>query len=88
MRWNLEVDFRTIKTTLKMGVLRCKSQPMVDKEIAVYFLAYTLVRRPMAALLADVSPRALSFTDGRQLISPPAGFSGYTPQESCNATRI
>ena len=29
---------------LEMDVLRCKSQPMVDKEIAVYFLAYNLVR--------------------------------------------
>ena len=27
-----------------MDVLRCKSQHMVDKEIAVYFLAYNLVR--------------------------------------------
>ena len=29
---------------LEMDVLRCKSQHMVDKEIAVYFLAYNLVR--------------------------------------------
>ena len=43
MRWNIEVDFRTIKATLEMDVLRCKSQPMVEKEIAVYFLAYNLV---------------------------------------------
>lgn len=39
MRWNIEVDFRTIKSTLEMDVLRCKSQAMVEKEIAVYFLA-------------------------------------------------
>ena len=39
MRWNIEVDFRTIKATLEMDVLRCKSQPMIEKEIAVYFLA-------------------------------------------------
>ena len=54
MRWNIEVDFRTIKATLEMDVLRCKSQPMVEKEIAVYFLAYNLVRWAMAkaALLA------------------------------------
>ena len=44
MRWNIEVDFRTIKATLEMDVLRCKSQPMVGKEIAVCFLAYNLVR--------------------------------------------
>ena len=39
MRWNSEVDFRTIKATLEMDVLRYKSQPMIEKEIAVYFLA-------------------------------------------------
>ena len=71
MRWNIEVDFRTIKATLEMDVLRCKTQPMVDKEIAVYFLAYNLVRWAMAkaALLADVLPRALSFTGAKRLLS-------------------
>ena len=71
MRWNIEVDFRTIKATLEMDVLRCKSQPMIEKEIAVYFLAYNLVRWAMAkaALLADVLPRVLSFTGTKRLLS-------------------
>ena len=71
MRWNIEVDFRTIKATLEMDVLRCKSQPMVEKEIAVYFLAYNLVRWAMAkaALLVDVLPRVLSFTGTKRLLS-------------------
>ena len=70
MRWNIEVDFRTIKATLEMDVLRCKSQAMVEKEIAVYFLAYNLVRWAMAkaALLADILPRALSFTGAKRLL--------------------
>ena len=70
MRWNIEVDFRTIKATLEMDVLRCKSQPMVNKEIAVYFMAYNLVRWAMskAALLADVLPRVLSFTGAKRLL--------------------
>ena len=70
MRWNIEVDFRTIKATLEMDVLRCKSQPMVDKEIAVYILAYNLVRWAMAkaALLAEVLPRALSFAGAKRLL--------------------
>ena len=60
MRWNIEVDFRTIKSTLQMEVLRCKSQPMVEKEIAVCLLAYNLVRWAMAkvASLSDLLPRA------------------------------
>jgi hypothetical protein len=71
MRWNIEVDFRTIKATLAMDVLRCKSQPMIEKEIAVYFLAYNLVRWAMAkaALLVDVLPRVLSFSGAKRVLS-------------------
>ena len=70
MRWNIEVDFRTVKATLEMNVLRCKTQAMVDKEIAVYFLAYNLVRWAMAkaAWLADVLPRSLSFAGAKRLL--------------------
>ena len=75
MRWNIEVDFRTIKATLEIDMLRCKSQPMVDREIAVYFLAYNLVRWAMAkaALLADVLPRMLSFAGAKRLLCAIAG---------------
>ena len=71
MRWNIEADFRTIKATLEMDVLRCKSQSMVEKEIAVYFLAYNLVRWAIAkaALLAGILPRALSFTGAKRLLN-------------------
>lgn len=70
MRWNIEVDFRTIKITLQMDVLRCKSQAMVEKEIAVCLLAYNLVRWAMAkaAALTDVLPRVLSFTGAKRLL--------------------
>ena len=81
MRWNIEVDFRTIKSTLQMDVLRCKSQPMVEKEIAVYFLAYNLVRWAMAkaALLTDVLPRVLSFTGAKRLLMACADQLRRTP---------
>jgi len=70
MRWNIEVDFRIIKITLQMDVLRCKSQAMVEKEIAVCLLAYNLVRWAMAkaAALTDVLPRVLSFTGAKRLL--------------------
>jgi hypothetical protein len=81
MRWNIEVDFRTIKATLQMDVLRCKSQPMVEKEIAVCLLAYNLVRWAMAkaALLSDVLPRALSFTGAKRLLNAFADQLRRTP---------
>ena len=70
MRWQIEVDFRTIKATLEMDVLRCKTSSMIEKEIAVYFFAYNLVRWAMAkaALLADVLPRTLSFKGAKRLL--------------------
>lgn len=87
MRWNIEVDFRTIKATLEMDVLRCKSQPMVDKEIAVYFLAYNLMRWAMAkaALLADVLPRALSFASAKRLL---CAFADHLRRTSGEQVRI
>ena len=70
MRWNIEVDFRTLKAAMNMDVLRCKSPNMVKKEIAVYFLTYNLVRWTMvrAAQLVNVAARDLSFTSARRLI--------------------
>lgn len=71
MRWHIEVDFRTIKATLQMEVLRCKSAAMIDKEIAVNLLAYNLVRWAMAkaAWLSHVCPRALSFTGAKRVLN-------------------
>lgn len=69
-RWQVELDLRSIKTVMQMGVLRCKSPEMVKKEIAVHLLAYNLVRTVMAqaALLGHVLPRQLSFKATLQLV--------------------
>lgn len=68
-RWNVEVDLRNIKNTLGMGVLRCKTPAMNEKEIWVYFLAYNLIRLLMvqAALHTHLLPRTLSFKHALQL---------------------
>jgi hypothetical protein len=62
-RWNIELDLRCIKTTLRMETLSCKSPSMVQKELWVYLLAYNLIRLLMAqaAHSAGVQPRELSF---------------------------
>lgn len=69
-RWQVELDLRSIKTVMQMGVLRCKSPEMVKKEIAVHLLAYNLVRAVMAqaAFLGHVLPRQLSFKATLQLV--------------------
>ncbi len=68
-RWNVELDLRSIKTTLGMERLSCKTPEMALKELWVYLLAYNLIRLLMAqaALLADQIPRQFSFKHTVQL---------------------
>ena len=68
-RWNIEVDFRNLKTTMGMDVLSCKTPEMVEKEIWVYILAYNLIRLHMveAAIISHISPRNISFKHSLQL---------------------
>ena len=62
-RWQVELDFRNIKTTLGMEVLRCLTPEMIEKELWVNLLAYNLIRLLMAqaALESGIPPRDLSF---------------------------
>lgn len=62
-RWNIELDLRCIKTTLRMETLSCKSPAMIQKELWVYLLAYNLIRLLMtqAAHNAGIQPRQVSF---------------------------
>jgi hypothetical protein len=62
-RWDVELDFRHIKTTMQMDVLRCKSPEMVRKEIWTHLLAYNLIRTLMweAAGTLRTRARRLSF---------------------------
>lgn len=68
-RWNVELDLRHIKETLGMNILSCKTPEMARKEIWVYLLAYNLIRLMMAqsALMADITPRCISFKHCLQL---------------------
>lgn len=70
-RWHVELDLRSIKQTMGMGVLRCKTPEMVRKEIWMHLLAYNLIRILMAeaAQAAGVEPREVSFTAAVQTIN-------------------
>jgi hypothetical protein len=46
-RWEVELCFRDIKTTLGLDVLRCKSPELVEKEVWLQAIAYNLVRALM-----------------------------------------
>lgn len=62
-RWDVELFFRDIKTTMGMDVLRCRTPDLVRKEILMHFIAYNAVRRLIvdAANTADCAPRRISF---------------------------
>jgi len=71
LRWHVELDLRSIKTTLQMAELSCQTPEMNQKELWVHFLAYNLIRLLMAqaAAKAAVHPRTLSFKHTVQLWS-------------------
>ena len=54
-RWDGEVDIRSIKATMQMDVLRCKTPEMVEKEIWAHPLAYNLLRSVRAVAAAGVA---------------------------------
>ncbi len=70
-RWDGEVDIRSIKSVMKMDILRCKSPEMVRKEIWTHLLAYNLLRTVMAVAAAesDVEPRKISFKGAKQTLT-------------------
>lgn len=67
-RWDIEVDFRSLKDTLAAGILGCRTPEMVLKELAVHVLGYNLVRLLMceAADEAGLEPRQISFRHAQQ----------------------
>jgi hypothetical protein len=62
-RWEVELCFRDIKTTLGLDVLRCKSPALIEKEVWLQAIAYNLVRALMleAAWIHHCELSRLSF---------------------------
>jgi len=63
LRWQVEINFRYIKTAMDMEFFAVKSAAIFRKELAAGVLAYNLICAFMvkAALLADILPSRLSF---------------------------
>lgn len=64
-RWRIEVNFKHLKITLGMDVLKCKTVAGVMKELMMFALVYNLVRAVMlgAAENQAVQPDRISFID-------------------------
>lgn len=70
-RWNVELDLRSIKDTMRMGILRSKTPEMIRKEVWAHILAYNLIRKIMSqsAYIHNNKPRELSFKLALQIIN-------------------
>jgi putative transposase len=70
-RWNMELDLRTLKGTMRLQHLRGKTTEAVEKELLIAVVAYGLVRAFMAlaARRAGLDPRRLSFTRAYGLLN-------------------
>jgi hypothetical protein len=64
-RWQVEINIRHLKIGMKMDVLRCETLEGVLKELAVFALAYNLVRSVMAesARLQGAAPDRIGLVD-------------------------
>lgn len=75
-RWQVELNFRHLKITMKMDVLNCKTVDGVLKELTVFALVYNLVRSVMvaSAKVQKVAADRVSLVDAvRWLVGVEAG---------------
>jgi Transposase DDE domain len=71
LRWQAELNLRSLKTVMQMDVLRCKTPEMIRKEMWGHFLAYNLIRKVMcqAAEQFALKPWTISFKGALQTLN-------------------
>ena len=64
-RWDVETNIRHLKATMRLDVLRCRTEDGVRKELCVFGIVYNLVRVVMleAARRQEVPVARVSFAD-------------------------
>ena len=69
-RWDVELFFRDIKTTMAMDILRCKTPDIVRKEIMMHLIVYNCIRGLMieAAQEKGIRVREVSFKGSIQAL--------------------
>jgi hypothetical protein len=62
-RWQMELSFRDLKTTMGMEMFRCRTPNMVEKELRMYLVAYNCLRTLMldSGLKHFLPPHRISF---------------------------
>jgi hypothetical protein len=69
-RWHVELDIRSIKQTLKLEFIDCKTPAMSRKALWGHLLAYNLIRKvaAQAARQRGLAPRQISFAGAKQTL--------------------
>lgn len=80
-RWQIETNFRHLKTTMGMEILHCKSVAGVLKELYMFAIAYNLVRLVMleAARRQQVPLDRISFIDALRWLRDAKPDTPLTP---------
>jgi hypothetical protein len=83
LRWDAEINLRSLKSMMNMDVLRCQTPDMVRKEIWAHLLAYNLIRTVMAQAAAKHGkhPRQISFTRAMRTLEAFRPTLAHTPDE-------
>jgi len=71
LRWEIETNFRHLKTTMKMEHLKCRSADGVMKELMIFTLVYNLIRAAMSAAAqrqAVADANRISFIDAARCL--------------------
>jgi hypothetical protein len=70
-RWNIETDLRSIKKTIHLEMLDCRTPEMVAKELTLAITAYNVVRAVIneSAQRTGMNPRQYSFSRVQDLIN-------------------
>ncbi len=86
-RWDVEINLKSIKATMNMDMLSCKTPDMVKKEIGIHFLAYNFIRIMIAeaCIRHDAVPWKVSFKGTVQLL---AAFMPYFLGSSTRRNKI
>lgn len=71
LRWQVEINLRSIKSVLGMDRLSCKTPDMVKKEVATHMLGYNVIRTIIADACSkhQVMPNNVSFKGAMQLLN-------------------
>jgi hypothetical protein len=84
LRWNVETDLRTLKKTIRLEMLDCRTPTMVAKELILATTAYNLVRAVIndSAQRTGMDPRQYSFSRVQDVLNTWLPYLASIPSEA------